>query len=212
MEVPVIVTKSSCHVLPAHLVPLPHPRGAPSSSQSSAVPFGISVEIQTKLLLGSGFHPISTCCSKGKGTLPASVLTFPHSAALMNRLHEFSWLSSGSPGLSPCVHRPPQTPWNSVPKKTETQAYFLCMVPIRNKSCLLLLINSLSFQQESTLSVCVVHTQTHTYTYSWKCSYFQNTINRRTHRSGQLQSGPPMSGEMTRVTGMKFEFSPHQRK
>lgn len=123
----------------------------------------------------------------------ASELIFLLSSALLNLP---AWILSALPHVLKSFllgRHTAKTLWNWVPKKTDIQTSFSCTAPNGSKNCLLLLINSVSFQQESTLLLCLSLTHTLTRIHSQKLSDFQGMINRGTHCSGMLQSRPPAS-------------------
>ena len=136
--------------------------------------FDITVAIQTKASLQKWFsshgHPIFW---RGKGLCPSpdfSWLCPAHEFACTNSLSSPYAPKSFFPGVRACARAHTHTHththttlWNWVPKKTETQASFLCAVPTRSKSCLPLLINSVSLRQESMLFLWLSRTHTHTH-------------------------------------------------
>lgn len=127
-----------------------------------------------------------------------SVLVFPHSAALMN-LHDSFSSPHALKSFVLGTHTHLKFIKTESPRKLRHRPPFLCTEPNRSKHCLLLLINSVSFQQESMLFLC--HRLTHTLAHidSQKCSSFQLMISGRIHCSGELWSGLPASRKQGKV-------------
>ena len=152
------------------------------------------------LLFRSGFQPVDTPWSAGTGPVLQCwfFLTLLHWWIYMILL-AFPMLSNPLSLAHTHTHTHLKFIKTESPRKLRHRPPFLCTEPNRSKHCLLLLINSVSFQQESMLFLC--HRLTHTLAHidSQKCSSFQLMISGRIHCSGKLWSGLPASRKQGKV-------------